>query len=62
MKHPGPEILKYGNCMANLYVLQKLGFGRNVGIDTSGVVFKVREMENSTSIWRVFLGNDPNGV
>ena len=36
------KILKYGNCVVNLYVLQRIGFGRDVGVDTGGVVFRVR--------------------
>ena len=54
--------VKYGNCVVHLYVLQRIGFGRNVGIDTGGAVFGVGEMENGTPFRRVFLGNDPNGV
>jgi len=48
--------------VVHLHVLQRIGFGRNVGIDTGGVVFGIGEMENSTPFRRVFLGNDPNGV
>ena len=56
------EILKYGNCSVHLYILQRIRFGRNVGVDTGGAVFWIGEMENGTSFRRVFLGNDPNGV
>ena len=47
---------------STFYVLQRIGFRRNVAIDTGGAVFGVGEMENGTPFRRVFLGNDPNGV
>ena len=48
--------------MVNLNVLQRIGLGRNMGIDTSGAVFGVGEVEYGTPFGGMFLGNDPNGV
>ena len=48
--------------MVNLNVLQRIGLGRNVGIDAGRAVFGIREVELRTPFRGVFLGNDPNGV
>lgn len=56
------EILENGNCIIYLNVLERIVLRWDVGIHTSGAVFRVGKVEDCLPVQGVFLRDSPNWV